>query len=87
MKCRCCDKPLSNFESTRKIVYPDEKVEYVDLCNYCYYSTDLQEIATVVERYDLMHEIDVKPEETYNELNCNEERTMSYLCEEWEGQC
>ena len=35
MRCRACDKNLSDFESTRK---NEVTGEYEDLCNECYYA-------------------------------------------------
>ena len=49
MRCKACDKLLSDYESTRK---GENSKEYLDLCNYCY-STISKEIL-VNEREDLM---------------------------------
>lgn len=50
MKCKACDKLLTDFESTRRAT---ESNEFVDLCNECfgYVSEDFE----VTERPDLMH--------------------------------
>lgn len=49
MRCKACNKVLSDYESTRKGV---ETREYIDLCNYCY-STISNDILSD-EREDLM---------------------------------
>lgn len=51
MRCRCCDKNLSDFESTRKHVITGE---YIDMCNKCYGTIDKQVLS--YERYDLYDE-------------------------------
>jgi hypothetical protein len=51
MRCRCCDKNLSDFESTRKHVTTGE---YIDMCNQCYGTIDKQVLS--YERYDLYDE-------------------------------
>ena len=48
MRCRCCDKRLSDFESTRKHITTGE---YLDMCNKCYSTIDKQVLS--FERYDL----------------------------------
>jgi hypothetical protein len=48
MRCRCCDKNLSDFESTRKHITTGE---YLDMCNKCYSTIDKQVLS--YERYDL----------------------------------
>ncbi len=48
MRCICCDKRLSDFESTRKNINTGE---YLDMCNKCYATIDKQVLA--YERYDL----------------------------------
>jgi hypothetical protein len=53
MRCVACDKNLSNYESTRKIIHEDKSVYYPDLCNNCFSTTDISEFATIIERHDL----------------------------------
>ena len=48
MRCRCCDKKLSDFEATRKHITTGE---YLDMCNKCYGTIDKQVLS--FERYDL----------------------------------
>jgi len=48
MRCYCCDKNLSDFESTRKSVTTGA---YLDMCNKCYYT--IQDDIISEERYDL----------------------------------
>jgi RNase P subunit RPR2 len=49
MRCKACDKMLSDYESTRRSIDSDE---FIDLCNTCYSSirNDIQ----VSERFDLL---------------------------------
>lgn len=53
MRCRCCDKRLSDFEATRKHINTGE---YLDMCNKCYATIDKQVLS--FERYDLYDEDD-----------------------------
>jgi len=46
MKCQCCDKLLSDYESTRK--YPESSV-YLDMCSTCYHASDLPNTIYVEE--------------------------------------
>jgi hypothetical protein len=55
-RCVACDKNLSDFETTRKILHQDGSIYYPDLCNGCYSTTDIPLHSVVVERYDLAHE-------------------------------
>ena len=48
MRCYCCDKALSDFESTRKSVTTGD---YLDMCNKCY--ATIKEDLHAEERYDL----------------------------------
>ena len=48
MRCYCCDKALSDFESTRKSVTTGE---YLDMCNKCY--STIKDDLLSEERYDL----------------------------------
>jgi hypothetical protein len=48
MRCYCCDKILSDFESTRKSVNTGD---YLDMCNKCY--ATIKEELHAEERYDL----------------------------------
>ena len=61
-RCRSCDKLLSNFEATRKIITSDGTVEYPDLCNKDFNLSGLREVTTVIERNDLRHEEDINEE-------------------------
>ena len=54
MRCKACDKLLSDFEATRKYTKSNE---FVDLCNDCFkYVSDVE----VKERPDLQKQYDVK---------------------------
>jgi hypothetical protein len=48
MRCYCCDKILSDFESTRKSVVTGD---YLDMCNKCY--STIKDELHAEERYDL----------------------------------
>lgn len=57
MRCKACNKLLTDFESTRKYANSDD---YVDLCNDCFrYVPDVQ----VSERPDLQSEYDIGHDE------------------------
>jgi hypothetical protein len=53
MRCRCCDKKLSDFEATRKSIHTSE---YLDMCNKCYNTISNQVLS--YERYDLYDDED-----------------------------
>jgi hypothetical protein len=53
MRCRCCDKKLSDFEATRKSINTNE---YLDMCNKCYNTISNQVLS--YERYDLYDDED-----------------------------
>jgi hypothetical protein len=53
MRCRCCDKKLSDFEATRKSINTNE---YLDMCNRCYNTISNQVLS--YERYDLYDDED-----------------------------
>ena len=48
MRCYCCNKILSDFESTRKSASTGE---YLDMCNKCY--STIKDELHAVERHDL----------------------------------
>lgn len=56
-RCRACDKVLSEFELTRKVVSRDGVVSYPDYCNECFSSSGLEDVATVVSRSDLQESV------------------------------
>jgi hypothetical protein len=64
MRCKACDKALSDFESTRK--YPESN-EYVDLCNVCY--ATIQEDIETEEREDLRDETDNDIEFNFDDID------------------
>lgn len=73
MRCVSCDKKLSSFESTRKIVQEDGSVSYPDLCNNCFKASGIAS-STVVERYDLIHELDIDSSPEFDLEAFNEEQ-------------
>ncbi len=57
MRCYCCNKALSSFESTRKSATTGE---YLDMCNKCYGT--IKNEAPAIERADLATEEDYEDE-------------------------
>lgn len=57
-RCYACDKKLSEFELTRKIVRPNGSISYPDLCNKCFNESNLAQEADIVERIDLKNSND-----------------------------
>lgn len=53
MRCKACDVLLNDFETTRKIVLEDSKIEYPDLCNTCFKESNIGKIYPTIERVDL----------------------------------
>ena len=51
MRCKACDKNLSDFEATRKV---KTSGEYVDLCNKCFFP--IADNIEVLERFDLANQ-------------------------------
>jgi hypothetical protein len=49
MRCRACNKVLTDFELTRKSTVSED---FLDLCNDCYRT--IKEDVPTVERHDLM---------------------------------
>jgi len=64
MRCYCCDKLLSDFESTRKSVTTGE---YLDMCNKCY--STIKDDLVSEERYDLYDGDEDQMTETEEEEN------------------
>lgn len=61
MRCKACNKLLTDFETTRK--YSDGS--YVDMCNHCFKSSDYSGI--VIERGDL------NTDELYEDVSTSED--------------
>lgn len=57
-RCYACNKNLSDYETTRKIIRSDGTVSYPDLCNYCFIQSDLADVTQIVERIDLKDDTD-----------------------------
>ena len=64
MRCCCCDKLLSDYESTRKDVSTGI---YLDMCNKCFFASDLPDLVAVEERDDLATIDEVDEEDGHNE--------------------
>lgn len=54
MRCVCCNKLLTDFESSRKSVNTGE---YLDMCTDCY--KHIRDDVNVIENNDLLHIQDV----------------------------
>lgn len=63
MRCKCCNKPLSDFEATRKVAGTSE---YLDMCNSCFKESGLGKILPIQERPDLRTEEDEDNEGVFN---------------------
>lgn len=73
MKCLACNKLLSNFESTRKIMYMDtNKIEYIDMCTECYspsyYGEDEDSILSIENYNEYAGEYDEMYDQEYNNM-------------------
>ena len=66
MRCYCCDRALSDFESTRKSATTGE---FLDMCNKCY--STIKDDLLSEERYDL-YDGDETEETTEEEENYDE---------------
>lgn len=58
MRCRSCNKSLTDFESTRKAANTGE---YIDLCNGCF--SYIKDDVDVLERFDLTSDDDWEAED------------------------
>lgn len=54
MRCKACDKALSDFESTRKSI---QTGEFIDLCNHCF--QHVKDDVNTMENQDLMSITDI----------------------------
>lgn len=68
-RCLSCNVILNDFESTRKYANTGE---YVDMCKRCFNSSD-QEGIVVIDRADL------KPEESIEEVDSDDDEGTEYL--------
>lgn len=64
MRCYCCDRALSDFESTRKSATTGE---FLDMCNKCY--ATIKDDLLSEERYDLYDGDEENTEEATDEEN------------------
>lgn len=67
MRCKACDAELSDFESTRKIINSEGKMEYPDLCTGCFNESELPDMFAVVGRSDLSTELDEEDLPTFTD--------------------
>jgi len=71
MRCYCCNKALSDYESTRKSVNTGQ---YLDMCNKCYGS--ISDDVLAIERTDLRHEDEDDDGETVHDMKYDNDFTM-----------
>ena len=71
MRCYCCNKALSDYESTRKSVTTGD---FLDMCNKCYGSISNDVLA--IERTDLRHEDEDEDGESYHDMKYDNNFTM-----------
>lgn len=62
MRCKSCNKILTDFESTRKAATTGD---YIDLCNGCF--SYIKDDVDVLERFDLTSEDDWHDEDDDSE--------------------
>ena len=67
MHCNCCNKLLTDYESTRKNAITRD---YIDLCRVCF--EDVKGLFLVLERKDLITEADLDPSERDVDMNDND---------------
>ena len=63
MHCSCCDRLLTEFESTRRNA---NTFQFIDLCKVCF--EDVKPFVPTIDRADLITEADLdeEPEDEYN---------------------
>jgi len=63
MHCNCCDRLLTEFESTRRNA---NTFQFIDLCKVCF--EDVKPFVPTIDRTDLITEADLdeEPDETDN---------------------
>lgn len=61
MKCCCCDRLLSDYESTRK---SKTTGEYLDMCNKCH--STIKDVVPTIESVDHNYEEDADDCVNYN---------------------
>jgi hypothetical protein len=63
MHCNCCDRLLTEFESTRRNA---NTFQFIDLCKVCF--EDVKPFVPTIDRADLITEADLdeEPEDEYN---------------------
>jgi hypothetical protein len=69
MHCSCCDRLLTEFESTRRNA---NTFQFIDLCKVCF--EDVKPFVPTIDRIDLMSEQDLD-----EELDCNDLDTQVSL--------
>jgi hypothetical protein len=68
MHCSCCDRLLTEFESTRRNA---NTFQFIDLCKVCF--EDVKPFVPTIDRIDLMSEQDLD-----EELDCDDLEDVSY---------
>jgi hypothetical protein len=75
MRCRCCDRLLTDFEATRKNAIDHQ---FVDLCKVCF--EDVKGLFPVIERKDLITESDLDLDGDDDGLECTDtEAVIDYI--------
>ena len=62
MHCSCCDRLLTEFESTRRNA---NTFQFIDLCKVCF--EDVKPFVPTIDRADLMTEADLDEEPPEND--------------------
>ena len=62
MHCSCCDRLLTEFESTRRNA---NTFQFIDLCKVCF--EDVKPFVPTIDRTDLMTEADLDEEQDTND--------------------
>lgn len=58
MRCKCCDKELTDYEATIR----DNHGVYLDMCKTCIKESGVAAIVPLIDRPDLDHEEEVEQE-------------------------
>ena len=67
MHCSCCDRLLTEFESTRRNA---NTFQFIDLCKVCF--EDVKPFVPTIDRKDLITEADL------DEIDCDDQDTVAF---------
>lgn len=78
MHCSCCDRLLTEFESTRRNA---NTFQFIDLCKVCF--EDVKPFVPTIDRTDLLTEADLdeEPDEKDNLDTGEDWEDLNYLVE------